>query len=193
MKNKIKYSKTISFIIYTILLILTILLAIYIYIIVNKRLIYPIKYNDYVQEAASINKVDPNLIYAIIKQESKFDPKVISNKDAKGLMQVMESTAKEVAADIDYIDEDNLDLFNPEINIAIGSKYYRWLLDRYDGNMRLALCAYNAGPGNVDKWIQVEEIYNNGNLVISAIPFEETKNYVISVINNYNKYVKLYK
>lgn len=193
MKNKIKYNKFLSFIIYTILLILIILLIIYIYNIFNKRLMYPIKYNDYVQKSASVNKIDPYLIYAIIRQESKFDSKVTSNKDAKGLMQVLESTAKEVATEIDYIDENNLDLFDPETNITIGTKYYRWLLNRYNGNMKLALCAYNAGPGNVDKWIQIEEIYNNDNLIISAIPFEETKNYIVSVINNYDQYVKLYK
>ena len=157
-----------------------------------KTFIYPIKYSKYVQEAARNNNVDPFLIFAIIKQESNFNKSIVSRKNAKGLMQILDSTAEEIALESGGIDAENIDLFDASTNIYIGVKYFRTLLDRYNGNVRLAICAYNAGLGNVDKWILSEEIYANGNINISNIPFIETRNYLINILNYYDNYVNLY-
>lgn len=162
------------------------------YIIVAKHIIYPIKYSNYVIEASKENNVDPYLIFAIIKQESKFNKDVCSNKNAKGLMQLLDSTAVEMAADIDGIDINNIDLFDAKTNIYVGVKYFRTLLDRYDGNIRLAICAYNGGLGNVDKWKLSEDIYSQSEVNISNIPFKETKEYLVKILKYYNKYVELY-
>ena len=162
------------------------------YAIICRQFIYPRRYNKYVTEAAKENNVDPNLIFAIIKQESGFNKKACSNKGAKGLMQVLESTAQEIAQNINQIDINNIDLHDAKTNIYIGTKYFRLLLDRYDGNINLAICAYNAGLGNVDKWITSEHIYTNSKVNISNIPFKETKEYLVNVLRYYNKYVEIY-
>ena len=163
------------------------------YRFICKIYIYPIKYSKYVQKSASDNNIDPYLIFAIIKKESKFNNNSISKKNAKGLMQVLDTTAKEISKDMPNIEETSIDLFDPETNILIGTKYFKTLLDRYNGNISLAICAYNAGLGNVDKWLLSSDIYKDGAIIISNIPFEETKMYLVSVLNYYNMYVELYK
>lgn len=162
------------------------------YIFVCKTYIYPTRYNRYVLDAAARYNVDPYLIFSIIKQESKFDKNACSSKNAKGLMQLLDSTAQEMAIDIEEVTSTNLDMFDAKTNIHIGTKYFRTLIDRYDGNIHLAICAYNAGLGNVDKWKLSKEIYSDSKVNISNIPFEETKEYLVNILNYYNEYVSLY-
>jgi len=176
----------------TIITLLIILIYI-VYMVICKQYIYPTKYSKYVIETAKDNNIDPYLIFAIIKQESKFDNRACSNRNAKGLMQILDSTANEIAEEINNIDKNNLDLFDAKTNIYIGAKYFRTLVDRYDGNIKLAICAYNAGLGNVDKWKLSEDIYFASEVSISNIPFEETKMYLVNILEYYDKYVELYK
>lgn len=174
------------------MLILTCILIYLGYIIICKTYIYPTKYSSYVIDAAAKYNVDPYLIFSIIKQESKFNKNACSNKNAKGLMQLLDSTAEEMVVDMAEITLTKLDLFDSKTNIYIGTKYFRTLVDRYDGNVRLAICAYNAGLGNVDKWKLREDVYSDSKVNISNIPFEETKEYLVNILNYYDKYVKLY-
>lgn len=179
---------------YRIIIGILLIILVYIsYILICKKVIYPTKYNKYVQLAAKENNIDPYLIFAIIKQESKFNKYAVSNKEAKGLMQLLDSTAKEIAADINYINEGNIDLFDSSTNICIGVKYFKSLVDRYDGNIHLAICAYNAGLGNVDKWMLSKDIYLDGHVNVSCIPFEETRTYLTNILKYYNRYVELYQ
>jgi len=154
------------------------------------KIIFPIKYEQYVQKYSREYEIEENLIYAIIKAESNFESKIESNKNAKGLMQIIYSTGQEVAESIDLeITEE--ELYNEEININIGTKYISNLIQKYN-NKELALAAYNAGTGNVDKWIEQGILNKDGNN-IEKIPFKETNNYVRKVIRNYRIYNDLYK
>jgi len=180
------------------ILVIIIIISIYILLfngiklqnIIMKK-IYPINYSEYVYNYAQEYNVDPLLVFAIIKAESNFDPNIVSKSNAKGLMQLMETTANEIASklEIEYIE--NKTIFNPEINIKIGIRYFKDLLNLYDGNQLLAMTAYNAGIGNVDKWIQNGIIKKDGS-DIENIPFKETNNYVRKIIRDYRIYQELY-
>ena len=153
------------------------------------RMLYKTDYRQYVEKYAEKYGVEKELLYAVIKVESKFDPNAISKSKAKGLMQIMDSTAVEIANKIDELIVDET-LFDPEKNIMIGTKYYSELLELYNGNMLLALTAYNAGIGNVKEWIDNGIIKADGS-DIENIPYKETNMYVRKIIRNYKIYQKL--
>lgn len=161
------------------------------------KVLYPVKYSEYVYKYAEENSLDPELIFAVIKAESNFKPDVQSRSNAKGLMQLMDSTANEVFTKIENkfdntaSKNNSKDLFDPETNIKIGTKYLSTLLTRYDGNLYLAVIAYNAGIGTVDKWVQDGTIKKNGS-DLENIPYKETKTYVQKILKNYRVYKTLY-
>lgn len=157
-----------------------------------RKLIYVRNYSEYVEKYANEENIDPLLCYAIIKAESNFNPNAVSKSGAKGLMQLMDETAQDVAinAVIEYTGDENL--FEPEKNIQLGIKYYAQLKSIYNSDV-LSLTAYNAGIGNVKKWmddgiLDIEKEEEN----IDNIPFEETKNYVRKILKDYNTYKELY-
>jgi len=123
----------------------------------------PSSYLDIIHQACDKHGVDPALVHAIVKVESDFNPFALSNKGAMGLMQLMPQTA---------MDMNVKDSFNPNENIDGGVKYLRSLIDRYEGNLSLALAAYNSGETNVKKWGTIP-------------PFRETQNYVKRVMKLY--------
>lgn len=151
--------------------------------------IYKIDYSTYVEKYADEYNVDKYLIYAIIKAESNFDETAVSSKSAKGLMQLMYSTAEEIATKLEInLTEENV--MEPEININLGTKYISMLIQKYD-NIGLALTAYNAGSGNVDKWIEDGTLKSDGSS-LENIPFTETNNYVRKILRDYEIYKELY-
>lgn len=153
--------------------------------------IYPKKYEEYVEKYAEENNIDPLLIFSIIKAESNFKENAESSSGAVGLMQLMEETAKEIAESMDEPILEKEDLKEAETNIKIGTKYYSILQKNYDGNMLLALTAYNAGIGNVNTWIKNGIIKSDGS-DIENIPYKETNMYVRKIIRNYKMYNKIY-
>lgn len=182
MTKKIKI--LIIMIIITVAMIVTIMM-------INKlmiKLLYKKEYSEYVSKYSQEYNVDENLIYALIKAESNFESDAVSNKNAQGLMQLMYSTAEEVANknDIELTEENILD---PEINIQIGTKYISTLLEKYEC-VEVALAAYNAGIGNVDKWIENGTIKSDGS-DIENIPFKETNTYVRKIMRDYKIYMEL--
>ncbi|MCI9177682.1 MAG: lytic transglycosylase domain-containing protein [Clostridia bacterium] len=153
--------------------------------------IYPQKYKEYVNYYAEKYEVDPLLIYAIIKAESNFNPEAHSKSDARGLMQLMENTAIEVANQIEVKEVQVEDLYTPQTNIQIGTCYFANLVKQYH-NIGIALAAYNAGMGRVNNWIEKGIIKEDGS-DLENIPYQETNMYVRKILNDYQIYQELYE
>lgn len=130
----------------------------------HSRPLWESKYNEIIVAAAKKHDVDAALVSAVIKAESDYNPRIVSHKGARGLMQLMPATAKRFGV---------TNSFDPEENIYAGTRYLRWLLKTFDGNADLAVAAYNAGEGNVWKYDGVP-------------PFRETVNY----INRISKHIR---
>lgn len=152
--------------------------------------IYPMKYEEYVYKYAEEYNVDPLLVLAIIKAESNFEPEVVSGSNAIGLMQLMNATAEDTARKLKIEYPSKEILYNPEMNIRLGTKYYSTLIEKYQ-NATIALTAYNAGSGNVDKWIDSGLLKLDGSNA-EDIPFKETNMYVRKILRDYEIYKKLY-
>lgn len=159
-------------------------------IIIMKK-IYPLKYSDYVEKYSKEYDIDPYMVYAIIKAESNFNENAKSASNAVGLMQIMEATAIETANKMN-LNVTEKDLFDPELNINIGLKYFSNLVNKYNNNYYLAIIAYNAGIGNVDKWIADGTIKEDAS-DIENVPFKETNNYVRKILRDYDIYKELYE
>lgn len=153
---------------------------------------YPIKYENLVEKYAKKYDLDKYLVYAVIKTESKFDQYAVSHAGAYGLMQLQTETASDCARKLDMDIDLPDDLYVPDINIHLGTYYLSWLLDKYDGDIELAIAAYNGGIGNVDSWLN-DDRYSDGNGGLKDIPFGETENYVTGVTASYEKYKEIYK
>ncbi len=153
--------------------------------------VFPIEYQEYVYKYSEQYNIDPLIIFSIIKAESNFNPIVVSKSEAIGLMQLLEPTAQEIANKTNYITITKEKLFEPELNIMLGTKYFSDLLKLYEGNTLLALTAYNAGQGNVKNWIEKGIIKPDGT-DIENIPFKETNNYVRKILRNYRMYKQIY-
>lgn len=159
--------------------------------VIIKKMMYPEEYNNIVVPEATKNYLEPELVYAVIKVESKFDPEAESQVGALGLMQMTPSTFEwvqtMVPSDEIYIKED---LKKPEISIRYGCKYLAWNIERF-GSVETALCAYNAGPGIVEKWL-ADSTYSADGKTLDYIPYPATKAYVKNVMEAYETYKKLY-
>ena len=164
------------------------LFALYMYFMVN----YPLSYQMLIKKYSDEFNVDPYLIAAIINVESKYDKNAISKKDARGLMQISPITGKWASEELNIDDFDVEDLFDPELNIMIGCWYLSILSQEFDNNLPLMLAAYNAGSGNVVKWLQ-DEKYSDDGESLKDIPFAETKDYVKKVQRNISIYRVLYE
>lgn len=169
--------------------IVVILVVLYIY---SKTFIYRTTYLEYIEEGVKGTSIDPYLILSMIRVESGFNTNAISSKEAKGLMQVKESTYEDVKSSFENRNEE-IDIFDPETNIKVGIAYFQKLIRRYNGNYYIALLAYNGGMGNVDTWIRKGIIPKDLDTeIVPEVPFNETKNYLKKVISTYNIYKFLY-
>lgn len=150
---------------------------------------HPIEYSEYVEKYALESSVPEDLIYAVIKTESKFRSDAVSSKGAIGLMQLMPDTFVWLCEKADDTENDPNLLYNPEINIKYGA-YYLDLLYSEFGTWENAVAAYNAGPTNVRGWLQNPEYSENG--FLTHIPFKETREYVGKVTEAREEYHSLY-
>lgn len=177
MKSDIK--RRIVIVIFAVIIIL--LVAFFLTINYLSHRFYPLEYTEEIKTNALEYSLEPAQVCAIIYEESKFDPDVVSSRDAIGLMQILPDTANFIAKDLGYERLLRDDLFVPNNNIRFGTYYFKFLLDRYNGNLDLALAAYNAGFGAVDK--------AGGN--INNLP-EETREFVSRVKKTKKVYITLY-
>ena len=146
---------------------------------------YPTTYSDSVKKYSEEFNIDKNLIYAVIRCESGFNKDSKSKKGAIGLMQIMPATQNYIMNE----ECDSVSLYNPDNNIMVGVKYLRYLFNKFNDEV-LVLSAYNAGEGNVIKWLNNTD-YSPDGVKLKNIPFEETQNYVKRVQSSKLIYQKI--
>lgn len=154
------------------------------------KMIYPLKYEEYILQYSGEYGLDKFLVMAVIKAESNYQHDANSGV-ARGLMQITDQTAQWIAKKMD-IEYENDDIKDPKININMGCFYLRYLIDYYNNDVSLVLAAYNAGMGNVDKWLKNPD-YSKDSKTLYKIPFEETRKYLLKVEKGVRVYQKLYK
>jgi soluble lytic murein transglycosylase len=155
------------------------------------RVIYPIKFKEEI-EGASVNAgVDPYLVAAVIRVESNFRSDQESRKGAVGIMQVMPETAEWLFQRESFKSYKLKDLQDPTINIKVGTEYLGMLHQQFQFDQVKAIASYNAGPGNVNKWLS-SETWDGSLGSVDNIPFGETRKYVNKVMYYYKKYLEIY-
>jgi len=152
---------------------------------------YPVMYQAELLKAGRNHKVDPRFILAIMKQESSFKPGVKSPAGARGLLQLVYDTAVKYNTQAGYPSLGPDDLYQPAINIAIGSLYIGELKDEFDGLYEAVAASYNGGEDNVARWMNRTKPKDPG-IFASEVGFAESKNYLFKVMNNYRAYRDLY-
>ena len=155
-----------------------------------REVILPLRHEDIIRQQAAEKGIEPDLIAAIIYEESRFRDQT-SRAGARGLMQITPKTAEFIARDSGGTRFTQKDLATPQINISYGAYYLRYLLRRYHGRVELAVAAYNAGETNVNRW--VAEAGGEDDFERDAdIPFSETRAYVDNVLERKGEYRKNY-
>ena len=150
--------------------------------------LFPFPFESTILNWSKQRQLNPLLVTSLVRQESRFEPEIRSIAGAAGLMQVMPGTAEWIAPQISLKD---YSLTNPEDNVNLGTWYLDHTHQTYANNSLLAVASYNAGPGNVSKWIR-EYPVSDPDVFVENIPFPETKGYVESVFGNYWNYLRLY-
>jgi peptidoglycan lytic transglycosylase len=151
-----------------------------------KEFTLPLQHEDIIRQQAAEKHLDPALIAAVIYAETKFDPRP-SSAGAEGLMQILPQTAEFLAHRSGATSFRTADLATPQVNIAYGSYYLRYLLNEYGGSKVLALAAYNGGEANVNRWLAAAHARGR-HFTIADIPFPETQAYVHKVLQAEHDY-----
>jgi soluble lytic murein transglycosylase-like protein len=154
---------------------------------VVQQLLYPRYFYNFVLEDAKKYDADPALVLAIMREESRFNPRAKSQAAARGLLQFIITTARDIGRDIGLVDVDPADLYDPRIIIRLGAKYISELSETFAGNRYRATAAYNAGPKQVALWTRLQPAPGD-DYFVSAINFDETKAYVKKVMRSYERY-----
>jgi len=150
--------------------------------------LFPLPYQDLITKNAADNNLNSFLVRGLIRQESGYESAIKSPVGALGLMQIMPSTADWIA---NKLKTSTYSLINPNDNIKLGTWYLNYVSQQYRDDSLLAVASYNAGPGNVTKWLKTKSLSDH-DVFVEEIPFKETKNYVESVLANYWNYLRLY-
>lgn len=160
------------------------------------KVTYPLKFEEEIVEYSAAFGVDPALVASIINAESGFREDVVSKKGAVGLMQIMPKTGKWAlerllgqSVEIEFLsnEKDGI-LFLPEENIKIGTYYLSYLIEKFK-DLKVAICAYNAGEGTVSSWLSNSN-YSKDKKTLETVPYKETANYLEKVLRNLEVYQK---
>jgi len=154
------------------------------------NIVRPVFHTEIIEQCAHRYNLDPLLVTALIKVESNFFSRAKSNRGAVGLMQLMPSTARELAAELGYKEFKPADIENPAVNVALGTYYLHKLGEEFRGNQILMLASYNAGNGKVQLWHQQNPLIS---VEIDDIPYKETRSYVKDVTWTYQWLKKIQK
>ena len=146
--------------------------------------LYPVPFLDSVRKSSSEYNLNEAFIYALMKQESAFHPGVTSHAGARGLMQIMPATARDLNRRMKI---QNLDLYNPDHSIRLAAKFFAYIYKRYNGEFELSAISYNAGPARVSRWLN-EYKGSDTQLFLEQIPIEETYYYVQRTSGYYHRY-----
>jgi soluble lytic murein transglycosylase len=152
---------------------------------------WPTAYDATVERAARAHGVEPALVYAIMREESGYQPDAVSVVGARGLTQIMPDTGRRLARDLGAAAFDPAELFVPERNLELGAFYLSQLVDRFDGRLSAAIASYNAGPEAVARWLAADAGREDDEWV-ESIPYDQTRSYVKRVLRSVHVYRALY-
>jgi soluble lytic murein transglycosylase len=153
--------------------------------------LFPKAYWSDLKRASSANGLDPYLVASLIRQESEFNPNAVSRANAVGLMQLLPKTGKAVAKEEKLKRYNPSQLYTPAVNLQLGTRYFRGMVDKFGGSFEYALAAYNAGSERVDEWL-AQGKYRDPQEFVESIPFTETREYVQAIMRNASLYKQLY-
>jgi len=153
--------------------------------------LFPRPYWDSLRRYADENGLDPYLVSALIRQESEFNPSAVSHSNALGLMQLLPGTGKGEAKQVGLKGYNQDSLFDPNVNIELGTHYFRKMVDHFNGQVEYALAAYNAGDNRVEEWRNAGS-YRDIAEFVESIPFTETREYVQAIVRNAEVYKRVY-
>lgn len=152
---------------------------------------YPLEYRPLIDRCATENQLDPVFVAAVIRNESHYRPDALSKQGARGLMQIMPETGLWIAGQMNVPYSDDM-LLDPDYNIELGCWYLKNLSNQFAGDLVLVLASYNAGRGNVKKWMD-EGRWTGERTTLGQVPFAETRSYVEQVLRDVEIYRWIYK
>ena len=153
--------------------------------------LFPKAYWSDLKRSSAANGLDPYLVASLIRQESEFNPGAVSRANAVGLMQLLPKTGKAVAREVKMKRYNASQLYTPAVNMQLGTRYFRGMVDKFGGSFEYALAAYNAGSDRVEEWLGQGK-YRDPQEFVESIPFTETREYVQAILRNASVYKQLY-
>jgi soluble lytic murein transglycosylase len=153
--------------------------------------LFPKAYWNDLKRYSAANGLDPYLVASLIRQESEFNPNAVSRANAVGLMQLLPKTGKLVARQVNLKRYNASQLYTPAVNMQLGTRYFKGMVDKFGGSFEYALAAYNAGSDRVDDWLSQGK-YRDPQEFVESIPFTETREYVQAIMRNASVYKQLY-
>jgi soluble lytic murein transglycosylase len=154
------------------------------------KVLFPLPYISDIRANSEKNGLDPYLVLSLMRQESEFNPSVISYANAYGLMQILPSTGKQLAHEDGMHHFSTNDLLNPPVNIELGTLYLKQLVDEFHGQVEYALASYNAGDFRIQDWLKTGN-YRDVPEFVESIPFTQTRDYVQAILRNERMYKRL--
>jgi soluble lytic murein transglycosylase len=153
--------------------------------------LFPKAYWSDLKRSSAANGLDPYLVASLIRQESEFNPAAVSRANAVGLMQLLPKTGKLVARQVKLKRYNSSQLYTPAVNMQLGTRYFRGMVDKFGGSFEYALAAYNAGSDRVEEWLGQGK-YRDPQEFVESIPFTETREYVQAILRNASVYKQIY-